>query len=422
MKVEVIGLGYIGLPTAAVIASKGIQVVGFDIDQNIVDIVNLGEIHIVEKGLNSVVKEVVLGGNLRATTICEAADIFLISVPTPFNDNYEPDLKFIKSAINSIAPILQKGNLVILESTSPVGTTEQISIWLGQLRPDLKFPELNSNSKEIDVNVAYCPERVLPGKILIELKQNTRTIGGLTQSCSQRAKAFYELFVESKCYITDCRTAELTKLVENAFRDVNIAFANELSVISDRLNINVWNLIKLANLHPRVNILQPGPGVGGHCIAVDPWFIVNSAPSESRLIKTARLVNDSKPEFVVQKIQESVKSINKTKKILACLGLTYKPDIDDIRESPAISIVKRILDLEIEELLIVENNIKELPFYLKKPNVSHVDLYDALDRADIIVLLVDHADFKVIDMEMLRGKEVIDTRGVWSNNSLSTYI
>ncbi|MGC3339089.1 UDP-N-acetyl-D-mannosamine dehydrogenase, partial [Pseudomonas aeruginosa] len=297
--ISVIGLGYIGLPTAAVFASRQKKVIGVDVNQAAVDTINRGEIHIVEPDLDMVVHAAVTEGYLRATTSPEPADAFLIAVPTPFKHEHEPDLTFIEAASKSIAPVLKKGDLVILESTSPVGATEQMARWLAEFRPDLTFPQTHGETS--DIRVAHCPERVLPGHVLRELVENDRVIGGMSEKCSEAASRLYKIFVKGECIITNARTAEMCKLTENSFRDVNIAFANELSIICDKLDINVWELIRLANRHPRVNILQPGPGVGGHCIAVDPWFIVSKTPDEAKLIRSAREVNDYKPFWVLEK-------------------------------------------------------------------------------------------------------------------------
>jgi UDP-N-acetyl-D-mannosaminuronic acid dehydrogenase len=415
MIVSVIGLGYIGLPTAAILASKKVKVIGVDVNQNAVDIINQGKIHIVELGLDVLVHNAVQNNYLKAVTKPEKADVFMIAVPTPFKGNYEPDLSYIKSAAKAISKVLEKGNLVILESTSPVGATEKMMKWMKLERPDLSFPEFGGNNSQSDVAVAHCPERVLPGHVIRELVENDRIIGGVTLQCAERARDLYRLFVESDCLITDCRTAELSKLVENSFRDVNIAFANELSLICDKLDINVWEMIKLANRHPRVNILQPGPGVGGHCIAVDPWFIVDSAPDEAKLIRTARLVNDNKPNFVLDKIEQAVKFIGRDRSELkiACLGLTFKPDIDDLRESPALSIVKQISLIEFDKVLLVEPNISQIPKGLQS-NAKLTSLDETLKIADIVVLLVDHVQFKTIDLNLLSGKQIVDTRGIWS--------
>ncbi|MNC01619.1 UDP-N-acetyl-D-glucosamine 6-dehydrogenase [compost metagenome] len=345
--ISVVGLGYIGLPTAAVFASRKKQVIGVDVNQNAVDTINRGQIHIVEPDLDMVVHAAVTEGYLRASTRPEPADAFLIAVPTPFKGDHEPDLGYIESASKSIAPVLKKGDLVILESTSPVGATEQMAAWLAEARPDLSFPQTHGESS--DIRIAHCPERVLPGHVLHELVQNDRVIGGMTPKCSALAINLYKIFVQGECIVTNARTAEMCKLTENSFRDVNIAFANELSMICDRLDINVWELIRLANRHPRVNILQPGPGVGGHCIAVDPWFIVSKTPDEARLIRTAREVNDSKPEWVLDKVKIAVAELLQKNPLktayeitIACFGLAFKPDIDDLRESPAVSITQKI--------------------------------------------------------------------------------
>lgn len=415
MIVSVIGLGYIGLPTAAVLASKGVKVVGVDINQHAVDAINKGKIHIIEPELEVLVHEAVQNNYLTAVIEPEKSDVFMVAVPTPFKGEHEPDLSYIESAAKSIAPVLEKGNLVILESTSPVGTTEQMMEWMSMVRPDLSFPEFGSNNSQHDIAVAHCPERVLPGYVIRELVQNDRIIGGVTMHCAEQARDLYKVFVKADCLITDCRTAELSKLVENSFRDVNIAFANELSLICDKLNINVWEMIKFANRHPRVNILQPGPGVGGHCIAVDPWFIVDSAPNEAKLIRTARLVNDNKPNFVLDKLNHAVSSIGRKKSELtiACLGLAFKPDIDDLRESPALNIAKQISLMKFNEVLLVEPNISQMPKEFKSgAKITLID--EALKVADIVVLLVDHVQFKTMDLNLLSGKQIVDTRGIWS--------
>lgn len=414
--ISVIGLGYIGLPTAAVFASRKKKVIGVDVDKKAVDTINRGEIHIVEPDLDMVVHAAVTEGYLKAVTIPEPADAFLIAVPTPFKGDHEPDLDYIESASKAIAPVLKKGDLVILESTSPVGATEQMTVWMAEARPDLTFPQ--THGEESDIRVAHCPERVLPGHVLRELVQNDRVIGGMTTKCSAKAAALYKTFVEGECVITDARTAEMCKLTENSFRDVNIAFANELSIICDKLNINVWELIRLANRHPRVNILQPGPGVGGHCIAVDPWFIVSKTPDEARVIRTAREVNDGKSEWVIKKVQSVIGEVlnhNANKKakdiVIACLGLAFKADIDDLRESPAVEIVSKLKKIHSGVVIAVEPNISELPSALIEQGVSLGDMRDSLDLADIVLLLVDHKAFIDIDPKMLAGKKVIDTRG-----------
>jgi UDP-N-acetyl-D-mannosaminuronic acid dehydrogenase len=412
--VSVIGLGYIGLPTAAVIASRGIKVIGVDVNQKAVDTINAGEIHIVEPDLDIVVRGVVSTGNLRATTIPEPAEVFMIAVPTPFHHSedgsHKPNLDYIKSAAFAIAPVLEKGNLVILESTSPVGATEQMAEWLAEARPDLSFPQDKGDTA--DIKVAHCPERVLPGYVLQELVSNDRVIGGMSKTCSERAVELYNTFVRGECIITNARTAEMAKLTENSFRDVNIAFANELSVICDKLKINVWELIKLANRHPRVNILGPGPGVGGHCIAVDPWFIVDSCPEDANIIRQARLTNDAKPFYVIDKVTEAADQFKKP--VIACLGLAFKADIDDLRESPALQIVEELAKRHIGEIIAVEPNINdsEMPKALTDAGVVLSSLESAFEKANMVVVLVDHKEFKATDRGLFAAKAVIDTRGV----------
>ena len=408
--ISVVGLGYIGLPTAAVIAGRGVNVVGVDVNQHAVDTINRGEIHIVEPELDVIVKSVVASGKLRATNKPERADAFLVAVPTPFKGNHEPDLSYIESASKSIAHVLEKGNLVVLESTSPVGATEQMARWLAEARPDLTFPHQVGESA--DIKVAHCPERVLPGHVLRELVENDRIIGGMSKSCTEKATQLYKIFVQGECVPTDSRTAEMSKLTENSFRDVNIAFANELSLICERLGINVWELIKLANRHPRVNILQPGPGVGGHCIAVDPWFIVDSAPDLAKLIGTARAVNDYKPHHVIGKVKESASKFKQP--VIACLGLAFKADIDDLRESPSLEIVKDLAEEGVGELLVFEPYVESLPKELQShSNLEFCKDLGDVSRADIVLLLVNHAPFAAIDRQLLQGKIVIDTRGMW---------
>ncbi|MDD1782368.1 UDP-N-acetyl-D-mannosamine dehydrogenase [Enterovibrio sp. ZSDZ35] len=407
-KVSVVGLGYIGLPTAAVVASRGIEVIGVDVNPQAVETINQGKIHIVEPDLDIVVRGVVATGNLRATTTPEAAEVFMIAVPTPFKEEFTPDLSYIESAANAIAPVLEKGNLVILESTSPVGATEKLAGWLSAARPDLSFPQDAGDSA--DIKVAHCPERVLPGYVLQELVSNDRVIGGMSKACSEKAVELYQTFVRGECVITNARTAEMAKLTENSFRDVNIAFANELSVISDKLKINVWELIKLANRHPRVNILNPGPGVGGHCIAVDPWFIVDSCPDEAKIIRQARLTNDSKPHYVVDQIEKAADQFKKP--VIACLGLAFKADIDDLRESPALQIVEELTKKNLGQIFAVEPNVSAIPENLVHAGVEQTTLEVALEKANIIVVLVDHKQFKAADKTLFMTKFVIDTRGI----------
>jgi UDP-N-acetyl-D-mannosaminuronic acid dehydrogenase len=418
--ISIIGLGYIGLPTAAVFASRKVKVIGVDVNQHAVDTINQGRIHIVEPDLDMVVHAAVKEGYLRASTHPEPADAFLIAVPTPFKAGptgpHHPDLDYIEAASRSIAPVLKKGDLVILESTSPVGATEQMAAWLSEARPDLTFPQTHGEGS--DIRVAHCPERVLPGHVLRELLQNDRVIGGMTPKCSQAAARLYKTFVQGECVITNARTAEMCKLTENSFRDVNIAFANELSIICDKLNIDVWELIRLANRHPRVNILQPGPGVGGHCIAVDPWFIVSAAPDEARLIRAAREVNDGKPTWVIEKVKLAIadhlmahpdKTIRDVS--VACLGLAFKPDIDDLRESPSAAIAQRLANEHPGAVYAVEPNIHALPAHWSTGLVLK-PMDEALDRADIVVILVDHKAFKHMDPTAWSGKLCIDCKGL----------
>lgn len=408
----VIGLGYIGLPTAATFAAHGVTVTGVDVNEYAVDMINQGKVHIVEPDLDALVREVVAQKKLSAQTTPVAADAYIVAVPTPFQANHDPDLKYIEAASKALAPFLKSGNLVILESTSPVGATEQMAEWLSQARPDLSFPQ--QAGEKADIRIAHCPERVLPGKVLKELISNDRIVGGMTTQCSQAACDLYNVFVEGSCVTTNARTAEMCKLTENSFRDVNIAFANELSLICDKLDIDVWELIALANRHPRVNILQPGPGVGGHCIAVDPWFIVSKTPDEAKLIRTAREVNESKPEWVIAKVNEKVieflrdhpeKSIKDV--TIACYGLAFKPDIDDLRESPALNIIKKLAQQGLS-ILAIEPNIDKLPDHLSN-NFKLSSLNEAKD-ADIHLILVNHKAFK--SSLNLNSKYIVDTIGI----------
>jgi len=406
-RVAVIGLGYVGLPTAATLAARGVEVVGVDVNPRAVDAINQGHAHIVEPELDMMVQSAVRTGRLRAVTKPEPADAFIIAVPTPLNGDHTPDIGYIRAAADSIAPQLAKANLVILESTSPVGTTERLRDWLKARRPDLSFP--TEKSAQADIAVAYCPERVLPGQMLRELVENDRIIGGISPRCSERARSLYRIFVQGDSLITNARTAEMVKLCENAFRDVNIAFANELSIVGDRLGVDANEVIRLANHHPRVNILQPGPGVGGHCIAVDPWFLVHTAPQEARLIRTAREVNDSKPAYVIGRIKALADRFKNP--VIACLGLAFKANIDDLRNSPAMTIVEHLAREGIGEVLAVEPHVDALPRELA--GVALVDVDEAIQRADIVVLLVDHDAFREIDRDRLLDKAVIDTRGLW---------
>ena len=409
----VIGLGYIGLPTAATFAAHGVKVTGVDVNPRAVDLINQGKVHIVEPDLDALVRDVVAQQKLSAQLQPCEADAYIVAVPTPFKDNYEPDLKYIEAAAKALAPFLKTGNLVILESTSPVGATEQMAAWLSEARSDLTFPQ--THGEQADILIAHCPERVLPGKVLQELISNDRIVGGMTPRCSQAAIDLYKVFVKGDCIETNARTAEMCKLTENSFRDVNIAFANELSIICDKLDINVWELIQLANRHPRVNILQPGPGVGGHCIAVDPWFIVSKTPEQARLIRTAREVNDSKPEWVIDQVKIKIAEFlqaNPEKTIkdvtVACYGLAFKPDIDDLRESPALEITKQLAEQGLN-ILAVEPNIDKLPEGMPT-NVQLIQLEEK-ERADIHLILVDHKEFKGGNLKNLRN--IIDTKGIF---------
>lgn len=407
--ISVVGLGYIGLPTAAVIASNGIRVIGVDVNQHAVDTINQGKIHIVEPGLEDLVKQAVQDGHLSAHTIPQKADAFLIAVPTPFKgEDHEPDLKYIESASRALAPMLEKGNLVVLESTSPVGATEQMAKWLAEERSDLTFPHTVAEGQTPDIFVAHCPERVLPGQVIRELVENDRIIGGMDKASTAAATQVYKMFVKKgECIATEARTAEMSKLTENAFRDVNIAFANELSLICDQQGINVWELISLANRHPRVNILQPGCGVGGHCIAVDPWFIVNQNPDTAKIIHQARLVNDYKPNYVVEQVEKAVAGLSNPK--IACLGLAFKPDIDDLRESPALDITKTLANNPAYKILAVEPNIEALPPVLEnRNNVALSTLSDALQQADVIVILVKHKQFLGMTLHDAGSSEILD--------------
>lgn len=414
--ISMIGLGYIGLPTATLFASRKKKVIGVDVNQHAVDTINQGKIHIVEPDLDMLVQASVQQGYLRATTTPEPADVFLIAVPTPFTDGHKPDLSFIEAAAKAIAPVLARGNLVILESTSPVGTTEKLAAWLAQARPDLTFPQQAAESA--DIQIAYCPERVLPGKVVHELVSNDRVIGGMTRTATFMAAALYKTFVQGDLIATNARTAEMCKLTENSFRDVNIAFANELSIICDKLGINVWELIALANRHPRVNILQPGAGVGGHCIAVDPWFIVDTTPDEARMVRMAREVNDYKPEWVLEKVRAAIADVLREKPgssmadvKVACLGLAFKPNIDDLRESPAVEITQHIAQLGCQ-VLAVEPNIEALPQKLSFPNMTLSQLSDAIATADVVCVLVKHSAF-VDALENIRERgAIIDSVGL----------
>lgn len=412
MKISVIGLGYVGLPTAVILANAGHQVVGVDINPNIIETINAGDIHIVEPGLKEKVKKLTKAKKLSASTEIECSDVFIISVPTPLTKSNKPELKFIKQAVKSFSKHLKKGNLVILESTSPIGTSEKISSWIKNMRPDLMMPSPSSSSHS-DINIAHCPERVLPGNVLHELVYNDRIIGGISEACSQKTLEVYKTFVKANCYLTNARAAEFCKLAENAYRDVNIAFANELSLISNKLMVDPWEVISLANKHPRVNILQPGPGVGGHCIAVDPMFIAHSAPNDSKLIQAARAVNNYKPQFVFKQIKEAINRISKpTKNItISAFGLAYKPNIDDLRESPALQITENLKNLRCKQVMVIEPNIRALPDSLNDFACIEKDINQAT-KADILVFLVSHNEFKILKDYNFKSSIVIDACGL----------
>ena len=407
LKVVVVGLGYIGLPTAAVIARTGAKVLGIDVSEHVVETVNSGRIHIEEVDLDGLVSGVVARGTLRASTQIEPADVFVIAVPTPFGEDHAPNIGYVLRAATTVAAALKAGDTVILESTSPVGTTEQVRDLLAKLRPDLKAPGLGEGA---DYALAYCPERVLPGRILVELIDNDRVIGGITPRCARKALSFYRRFVRGACVTTSARAAEMTKLTENAFRDVNIAFANELSLVADTMGVDVWEVIRLANRHPRVNILQPGPGVGGHCIAVDPWFLVAADPAQTPLIRTAREVNDGKTDHVVAKAAELIASRPGP---VACLGLAFKANIDDFRESPALKVAAALAHRFGERVRIVEPYARELPRDFDATGATLIDLDTAIETCPTMIVLVDHDLFRSVPLDERSGKAVLDTRGIW---------
>lgn len=405
----VVGLGYIGLPTAAIVARAGCQVHGVDVTQSVVDTINRGEIHIEEVDLDGLVQGVVARGLLKASTEVVPADVFIIAVPTPFDANHAPDISYVLAAGEAVAKVLKPGDTVILESTSPVGTTEALRDLIAARRPDLKCPGLTTDIP--DLSISYCPERVLPGRILEELTNNDRSIGGITPRCARKALSFYKLFVRGECVVTDSRSAEMTKLVENAYRDVNIAFANELSIVADQMGLDVWEVIRLANRHPRVNILQPGPGVGGHCIAVDPWFIVHGAPEHTPLIRTARGVNDGKIHHVIARA-EALIAANPAARV-ACLGLAFKANIDDFRESPARLVAVTLARKFGSRIKVVEPYAAALPKEFAGTEAELIDLDTALEQTEILLVLVDHDQFKAVPLAERFDKQVYDTRGIW---------
>jgi UDP-N-acetyl-D-mannosaminuronic acid dehydrogenase len=411
-RLAVIGMGYIGLPTATVLATRGIEVIGVDITPRIVEAVSRGEVPFIEPDLAVAVSGAVAMGRLTMSREVPAADAYIIAVPTPFNTDMSADLSFVKSAAEAIAPRLQPGAIVVLESTSPPGTTEMVSRTIGALRPDLRMP--HEAGAIADVRVAHCPERVLPGRIMIEMITNSRVVGGLTARCAERAAAIYRVFCQGEILVTDAASAEMAKLVENAYRDVNIAFANELSLIAEELRLDVWEVIRLANQHPRVKILSPGPGVGGHCIPVDPWFIVAAAPGVARLIRTAREVNDGKPHHVAEQVIGRAQRFRSP--TIACLGLTFKANVDDVRESPAIEVVALIAQALPEvTILVADPFVAALPARLtSNANLTLTEAGEAVERADIIVLLVAHDAFKRLRHTRHNGKVVYDTLGAWA--------
>ena len=408
-RICVIGLGYVGLPTAAVLASTRRHVIGVDIDPSRVAIINEGRTPITEPDLSSLVRNAVASGRLQAQTAVAPADAFIIAVPTPLKGDREPDLGHLRCAATEVAKVLVPNNLVVLESTSPVGTTDAFCDWLATARPDLSLPHLAGAAS--DIRVAYSPERVLPGAIVEELVENDRIIGGITPECGEAARSLFLQFVHGECSVTNSRTAELVKLTENAHRDVNIAFANEVALVCDAHGVDPWELIELANRHPRVSVLQPGPGVGGHCIAVDPWFLVHSAPELTPVIQTARHVNDRRPDWVVDRVEAACRGIARPD--IACLGLAYKADVGDLRESPAIEIVKKLRTRIAGRVVVVEPHIDNLPVELADERVDLVDLDEALEVATVALLLTDHREFLEIDPGCLRGKRLVDTRGAW---------
>ena len=408
-KVCVIGLGYIGLPTACILSSKGFKVIGVDVNQKLMEELNQGNIDPVEPGLADLANVAIKSGNLVTKTSPEKADGFIICVPTPLTGDQKANLTYVKNAAESILLYLRKNNLVILESTVPPGTTKEI------LKPILEKSGLKIGK---ELYLAYCPERVLPGNILKELVENDRIIGGINKESAELAIEVYQSFVEGEIYLTDATTAEMVKLAENSFRDVNIAFANELSRICDRLNLNVSKVIELANKHPRVSILRPGPGVGGHCITVDPFFIVERVPEEAKLIRTARCINDSMPDYIVEKIERAVKRAKIKSAIIACLGIAYKADTGDFRQSPALKIVRRLKEKGYT-VRVCDPYIKD---FTEFPLFS---LEEAVKGADCIVLLVDHKDFEELKLQNLlkkmRGNLIIDTRGVWLSHEQTNH-
>ena len=413
-RVCVIGLGYVGLPTAASIAARGVEVIGVDVDAERLSAIASGAASTAEEDVNQLVRDVVAAGTLSTTAAPQPADAFIIAVPTPHGPDHAPDVSFVQTAAESLAPLLRPGNLVVLESTSPVGTTEQLCAWLAACRGELSFP--HRAGEDSDVRVAYSPERAIPGNMLHELTHNDRVVGGITGACATAAAGLYRVFVRGRCHTTAARTAELVKLTENAYRDVNIAFANEMSLVCDSLGIDPWELIELANRHPRVDILQPGPGVGGHCIAVDPWFIAHSAPERTPLIQAARQVNSGKPRWVAEQVVAACHGLDHP--TIACLGLAYKADVGDLRESPAIAVIERLQETCPGWLLVVDPHVETLPPELcGTKRTTLVSLKTALASSQVILLLTDHQEFGDVDLRAHPAKRVVDTRGIWRAES-----
>jgi UDP-N-acetyl-D-mannosaminuronic acid dehydrogenase len=405
--ISVVGLGYIGLPTAATLATRGVEVIGVDVKESVVSRLNEGKAHFSEPDLDILLEAAVKTGKLRAVAQPMPADAFIIAVPTPFLSDKSADLAYVESATRAVAKVLKEGDLVILESTSPVGTTQKICQWIAEERPELELPH---DGRPGAINVAYCPERILPGRMVFELVENDRIIGGMSEACARRAESLYRLFVRGALLHTKAPVAELVKLIENAYRDVNIAFANELSILCEHMGLNVWEAISLANRHPRVNILNPGPGVGGHCIAVDPWFLISAAPDKTPLMAAARQINDGKPELVLDQVRRQMDRFKHP--VVACLGLAYKPDIDDLRESPALKIAAALAE-DNASLIIVEPHINDLPPVLaNRTNVVKKDVHEAVRDADIIVILVKHSKFGDILRDQLLTNVVIDVVGL----------
>ena len=399
MKACFMGLGYIGLPTSIIAAKHGVKIIGVDINSQVVNMTNQGRLHIIEPGMKEMLQEVVNNGCLHASNTPEVSDAYFIVVPTPFKGDHEPDISYVESATRMVLPLLKQGDLYIIESTSPVGTTEKMAELIYTERPELKDK----------VYIAYCPERVLPGNVIYELIHNDRVIGGLNEASTKKAQEFYSLFVQGTLHPTDCKTAEMCKLTENSCRDMQIAFANELSIICEKAGINVWELISLANKHPRVNILQPGCGVGGHCIAVDPYFISSEFPKEARMIAMAREVNNSKADWCAEKVQNAMLRFeldNKRKPVVAMMGLAFKPNIDDLRESPAKYIVTKVMQkCNNASIMVVEPNITEHKIF------KLTDYREAYDKADIVVFLTAHTPFK--ELKWRDDKVILDFCGIF---------